>query len=129
MALTTTSRISANTTPNFYQDNTGITIDQGYFGVTATSGTVSIVPTTQFTYVNLSNALTGNISLSINATYSLICDKIEVLLTGGASPYVVTYAGDITSTGTTFSATANKYAIYKGTFNGTKFIGSQDVQA
>lgn len=126
---TTNSRISANTTPNFYQDNTGITINQGYFGVTATSGTVSIVPTTQYTYINFSNALTGNVALSINATYSLICDKMSVMFNGGSSAYVVTYAGDITSTGTTFSMTANKYATYDGIFNGTKFIGSQDIQA
>jgi len=112
-----------------FGDNSGLSINQGYFGLTQTSGTVSVTPQTQYTYVHLTSALTGNVSISINGTYSEICDQLNVLLTGGSSAYVVTYAGDISSTTGTFSATANKNAIYTGVFNGSKFTGSHNVQS
>ena len=122
------SRISANLTPNFYEDNTGVTIDQAYIAATATSGTVSVIPSKQNTYVNLTTALTGNIAISVNATYSMICDTINVMVKGGSSAYVLTFDGDIKATGTTVSVTANKTMTYTGTFNGTNFIGHSNVQ-
>ena len=127
--MSNTYRIGKNTTPNFYQDNTGRTINQAAFGVTTTSGTVSISPTAQISYINFENAATGNIALSINATASQICDELFVMFNGGASPYVVTFAGNVSNTSATFSLTANKTALYQGVFNGTNFIGTVDVQA
>ena len=125
-----TSRIQSNLgIRTGFKDNSGVSISQEYFGVTATSGTVSITPNADFTYVNLTNALTGNVAISINGTYSNICDELTVYMTGGASAYVITYDSAISALTGTFSATANKSIVYKGSFNGSKYIGHQSIQS
>lgn len=125
---TTTSRISPNLVANFYQDNTGRTIDQQYLSFTATGGTVSIAPYKQMTYINFTESLTSNLVLSFDATASMICDKVTVMVKGGSTTYSVSYDGDITAGAASVNVPASKYAVYEGTFNGTKFIGTNTVQ-
>lgn len=125
---TTNSRI-APYVPNFIQDNTGRTIGQSYTVATASSGTYSFYPSEQKTYLNFTSALTGNMALVINATASLICDELTVLLKGGASQYTVTISGDITGVTSSITIPASKNAVYQGVFNGTSFIGESSIQA
>jgi hypothetical protein len=128
---TTTSRIGVYV-PNFVPDNTGRTITQAYLTSTASTGSVTFVPTAQEQYITLSTALTGAMTINIGTTASInggsmICDSIHIMGVGGTNPYVLTLGTGLNSANATYSIAANKAFIVNGIFNGTNFIGSTIV--
>lgn len=105
--------------------NTGQCVEYSYATSSVTVGTFSIVPNADRAYYLLPVAMTGTVSLSVNATYSTICQDLKVMFTGNATTtYSVTFAGDVSANSTSLSVSPGKYAIYMGTFNGTKYIGN-----
>lgn len=133
---TSTSRIGSNfgITTGF-TDNTGIAIGESYklftngTGTSSMLGTMSYAPTTQYTYIQAATAA-GNITLSINATNSRICDTLVVMFQGHASTtYSVTYHGNIKGSGSSFNISPAKAVMYQGVYNGTNFLGSATIQA
>lgn len=135
--MSTPSRIGAYVA-NFVPDNSGRTITQAYQVISATSGTVNLIPTAQDNFFNFTTALAGNMTINVGVTYStlsntgavttgynaLICDNITIMLNGGASPFVLTYGSNIMGSGATLSVAASKPTIVKGIFNGTEYICS-----
>ena len=112
-----------------FTDNTGyaysvtpMSFTQG-MATTSMAGTFSITPNGPNTYVNLQGAITANINLAINATYSQIFDKLDIMVQGGSITYSVVLSGDATeATSLTTSLVAGKYLRLSGQYNGTKFI-------
>ena len=138
---TTTSRIGAYV-PNFTPDNTGRTLMQSYQVITATAGTVNLVPTSQISYFNFTNALAGSTTINVSATYSgissngagtsvyyynQICDEIVIFLNGGAATQSVTFGNNIASSAASINVPNNVPATIKGYFNGTEFVASSVI--
>lgn len=135
---TNISRVGAYV-PNFTPDNTGRTILQSYQPITATAGTVNLVPNSQINYFNLTNTVSGAMTINVAATYSAIadngygqtvnyynqiCDEIAIFLNGGASAQTITYGLNIAGSSATFSTGVNTPTLVRGHFNGTEWIVS-----
>lgn len=106
-----------------FTPNTGYLMQYASMTFSTTSGTFSIAPEADFTYYEQVLPLTGNLNVSINATNSTVYSEITILFQGGSATYSVGIYGDGSSNQLT-SVSPNKYAIYKGTYNGYKFIGN-----
>lgn len=126
---TTISRITDNQGLRVgFGENTGLSMEEYYKGLTATSGTVSVVPTAQFAYYNLVNNLTANTYINVNATYSLINDQMTVLCTAGGNTFSL--LADTTSNVrfTTVVVNANKAVAVNLIYNGTNYISYGSAQ-
>lgn len=112
-----------------FTDNNGIALDITPIiyttaqGTSSMSGTFSVTPKLNYTFVNLQTPGTGTAQVVINATYSQIFDECTILAAGGSTTYSVVLSGSASmNTSLTLAIPANKYGLIKGVFNGTNFV-------
>ncbi len=80
-----------------FTDNSGLSYDITSYVLSNTSGTVSISPMKNKTFIDIPNSPTGNINISINAINNQVFDELSILIGSSSLTYSLAYFGSISS--------------------------------